>query len=214
MKKFICYLLFIGLHIINYAQADIEGLIEDAESGRDFQQAILADKYFKGEDVTQDYKKALYWFEKSAKQDFALGQIGLGYMYLNGTGVDQDYKKALYWHEKAAIQGFSSSQYLVGILYYQGVGVPKNYEKALYWLEKAAEQGDSEAQFKLGALYVIGKGTPRNLTLAYKWLSLAASDATKNLKATELLDGIEEEMSFQQIAEAQKQASEFKPKGK
>ena len=56
--------------------------------------------YYNGQGVEQDYKKAVYWWDKSAEQGDADAQHNLGLMYDNGQGVEQDYKKAVYWYRK------------------------------------------------------------------------------------------------------------------
>ena len=50
--------------------------------------------YDNGQGVTQDYKQAVYWFEKAATQGLAKAQYNLGLMYSNGQGVTQNYKQA------------------------------------------------------------------------------------------------------------------------
>ena len=48
--------------------------------------------YRDGKGVTQDLKKALYWYEKAAEMGHARAQSNLGQMYGNGEGVAQDDK--------------------------------------------------------------------------------------------------------------------------
>ena len=64
----------------------------------------------KGEGVSQDCKKAIYWYEQSAKQGDASAQYNLALMYDNGEGVIQDYTKAVYWYEQSAKQGEARAQ--------------------------------------------------------------------------------------------------------
>ena len=76
---------------------------------------MLGYMYRDGEGVRQDYKKAIEWTEKAAKQGYVSAQYNLGVMYDNGQGVRQDYKKAKEWYEKAANQGDVDAQYNLGI---------------------------------------------------------------------------------------------------
>ena len=50
--------------------------------------------YYSGEETSQSYEKASYWYEKAAKNNNAKAQMYLGYAYLNGKGVAVDYAKA------------------------------------------------------------------------------------------------------------------------
>ena len=61
--------------------------------------------YRKGNGVTQDEKKAVQWYQKSADQGYPLAQSNLGVMYELGKGVTQNYEKALELYQKAADQG-------------------------------------------------------------------------------------------------------------
>jgi TPR repeat protein len=110
-----------------------------------------------------------------------------------------------------ADQGDRLSQYLLASAYFTGkFDLPKNYAEASKWYLRAANQGLSGAQFILGAMYAKGNGVPRDLVRALMWLNLAM--AQHNPDATETRDRVEGQMSPAQIAEAQKLASEFKPK--
>ena len=51
------------------------------------------------------YKDALGWYKKSAKQGYAPAQSRLGQMYLEGIYVKKDLEKAIFWYEKAQAQG-------------------------------------------------------------------------------------------------------------
>lgn len=61
--------------------------------------------YDNGEGVKQDYIKAFEWYEKAAKQGFAMAQFNIGDMYANGQGVKQDKKIAKEWFGKACDGG-------------------------------------------------------------------------------------------------------------
>ncbi|SQA98058.1 Sel1 repeat [Cedecea neteri] len=57
-------------------------------------QVDLGDMYYSGEETSQSYEKANYWYEKAAKNNNDKAQMYLGYAYLNGKGVAVDYAKA------------------------------------------------------------------------------------------------------------------------
>jgi TPR repeat protein len=57
-----------------------------------------------------NYKKAVEWYEKAAKQGHASAQYNLGAMYENGDGVDQNDSMAMRWYAKAAAQEVEQAQ--------------------------------------------------------------------------------------------------------
>ena len=116
-----------------------------AEFGDKVAQCALAEFYFDGEGVPQDYVKAATWFHKSANQGYAEAQNNLGVCYDNGLGVQKDHLEAARWFVKAAEQGYAKAQYNLGLCYAKGEGVSKDMTEAVKWLRKAAEQGDEDA---------------------------------------------------------------------
>ncbi len=72
---------------------------------------------------------------------------------------------------------------------------------------KAAEQGEAPAQYLLGAMYRFGKGVPQDYAKAYMWLNLVAAAGSEG--ALTLRDSVLENMTPEQIAEAQKLSSEW-----
>jgi uncharacterized protein len=78
-----------------------------------------------------------------------------------------------------------------------------------------ADQGDPFAQFNLGSMYANGHGVPRDYAQAVMWFSLSAKRAPyvalRDL-AVEDRDEVAVKMTPAQRAEAQRLASEWKPK--
>ena len=72
--------------------------------------------YLRGDGVDVNYKKAIEWYEKAAKQGLAQAQINLGLMYENGQGMDQDDSMAMRWYAKAAAQGHEDAQMAISSL--------------------------------------------------------------------------------------------------
>ena len=81
--------------------------------------------YAKGQG-TQDYKQAVYWFKKAAKQGDTAAQLNLGFMYDKGHGVTQDYKEAVYWYEKAARQGDAAARFNLRLIHDKAQGIAQN----------------------------------------------------------------------------------------
>ena len=61
-----------------------------AEQGVVNAQFRLAQMYYEGLGVAQDYKEALKWYRLAAVQGDAEAQRSLGGMYHEGLGVEQD----------------------------------------------------------------------------------------------------------------------------
>ncbi len=87
-----------------------------------------------------------------------------------------------------------------------------DYDTALREFRPLAEQGHAQAQVNLGILYSQGQGVPKDYVLAHMWLNLAEA---KGVKATvKMRDLLEKNMTPAQLAEAQRLAGEWTPKGK
>jgi len=163
-----------------------------------------------------DYATALRLYRALADQGNAEAQYNLGIMYSIGWGVLQDDAEAAKWFRLAANQfrlaadqGDAQAQAGLGQLYYIGRGVPQDYAEATKWFRLAANQSNAEAQAMLGVMYENGQGVPKDDVLAYMWLNLAALQ--RNMFAPKERDDLAQRMTPEQIAEAQKLASEWKP---
>ena len=105
MKKSLLLFLIFRISIIIFAQNSFNDYLEKAKLGNAAAQNRLGLYYEKGQEVTKDYTKAIFWYKKSAEQGHAPAQYNLGDCYLSGNGVSKDYTKAVYWYKKAAEQG-------------------------------------------------------------------------------------------------------------
>ncbi|KAG0001615.1 hypothetical protein BGZ79_004409 [Entomortierella chlamydospora] len=130
--------------------------------------------YYEGQDVPQDYLKAMEWFLKAAKQGHPDAQNKLGYMYQKGQGVQQDWSMAAKWYHAAADQGYAKSQGNLGYMYQNGYGVTQDHAKAVDMYKKAVEQGYIGAHCSLGYMYECGLGVTRDHLEAAKWYKVAA----------------------------------------
>ncbi len=87
-----------------------------------------------------------------------------------------------------------------------------DYETALREFRLLAEQGHAQAQVNLGIIYSQGRGVPKDSVQAYRWYTLAAGqgdDLAGKFKAH-----LEKSMTLDQLAEAQRLARVWEPKGK
>ncbi len=87
-----------------------------------------------------------------------------------------------------------------------------DYDTALKEFRPLAEQGYPLAQATLGFMYAKGEGVPKDYVLAYMWLDLAAAKGVQ--EAVKGRDFLEERMTPDRLAEAQRLAREWKAKGK
>jgi TonB family protein len=79
-----------------------------------------------------------------------------------------------------------------------------------------AQKGDAAAQYDLGAMYHEGRGVPQDYVQAHKWYNLAgAGAAIAQLRdsAIKNRNEVAAKMQQNQIAEAQRLASEWRPRG-
>jgi uncharacterized protein len=175
-----------------------------------------------------DYRTAIWLLQQLGEHGNAVAQFDLGFIFDNGRGVLPDYRAAAKWYRLAAERGHAVAQYQLGTMYANGRGVPRDDVEAAKWIRQAAQQGYAWAEFYLGSALAAGQSVPKNLTLAYMWLSLAAgshyepppgslhtmNDSERRALAdfaTTSRAKLEAQMNSNQIAEAQKLATEWKP---
>lgn len=91
-------------------------------------------------------------------------------------------------------------------------GAVPDYTQAAQWYRKAAEQGNSHAQWCLGGLYYLGHGVPQDYVRAHMWFNLAAAGASDKYRDLMVESKMAAKMTPAQIGEAQRMASEWKPK--
>src|SRR5678816_3112633 len=65
----------------------------------------IAEGYFYGRGMQQDYNKAKEYYELAANNDFPLAQNMLGRIYLKGKNVKKEIQHGIHWLSKAAKQG-------------------------------------------------------------------------------------------------------------
>jgi TPR repeat protein len=171
-----------------------------------------------------NYPTAMRLLRPLADKGNAEAQDYLGTIYTFGEdlGVPRDDAAALTWYRKAANQGYAKAQFNLSFLYMLGRGVPEDQAASTSWARKAANQGYPAGQYMLGLSYLYGVGVPQDYLTAYMWFYLADADKLEGIELAEVVkfkDGIAAgiteaatNMTAAQITEAQKRASEWKPK--
>lgn len=161
-----------------------------AIQGDAYAQADIGESLINGSiGVLPNYKQALYWFNKAAKQGEPLAYLNLAFMYLAGNGVAQNdkmarkyaqlglatYKKKIAHNEYDKYQ-LAEIQYQVANLYFWGVphAVKQNLAKSFQVYLKSANNGFVHSIRQITVMYHYGIGTKKNLAEHYKWSLLLA----------------------------------------
>jgi TPR repeat protein len=131
------------------AQATISDLKARAEAGDRAATRQLAEAYYLGKDVPQDFGEAARWFRAAADGDQsasqAAAQYNLGVLYANGQGVDRDQREAARWYRASAEQGNTDAQFNLAVFYMNGVGVGRDLVQSYRWFALAAKAGDRDS---------------------------------------------------------------------
>lgn len=158
--------------IVDFNEAFI-WCLKAAEHG--FEDAIYQTgmDYYHGYGVTQNYEKAVYWWEKASSNNI-YAKYNLGVCYERGLGVKTDYKKAFEYYKLTADKGDADAQENLAILYESGKGTNQNYKLAFKYFSLAAAQGKQNSIYNLGVFYFNGYGVKKNKNLAFKYYEIAA----------------------------------------
>lgn len=206
--------------------ADLPTIAELQKAGPEIEQAAhrgdtkaeykLGTMYLTGIYVQLDYNQAAIWYRKAAEKGDPKAQYALSNMYLHEHApFPLDHSQGEMWLRKAAEHGEPKAEFDLGNMYFHGNGVTRDYVQAAKWYRKAADHGEAFAQSALGNMYLAGDGVPRDYLESYFWFSLSAAYGTTeigNSIAKSLLNSIEKKLTKEQIAEAQKRASVWKPR--
>ena len=191
----------------------VKYLRKAAEQGLARAQCLLALDYANGFGVKPDKAEAARWLRRAADQGLPEAQFDLGMCYANGDGISKNAVEAAALYRKAAEQGLPDAESELGSCYLEGNGVPKGIPEGLKWTRRAADQGFAPAQNTLGLCYLKGTGVPKDYLQAYKWFNLAAAKGDERADEARVnLAAAERYLKPDQIAEAQRMASEFKPR--
>lgn len=161
-----------------------------AEAGDTEAQDILGLCYFRGNGVTRDVEKAVYWYTKASELGHAAAQLKLALCYsgdINAWKIGTDPSRAVYWLEKSAMQGNACAQYNLGVCYIEGFGVEKNAKKAVELFQIAADAEYLPAQYNLGVCYKYGIGVEPDDEIAQYWNERYYSSKKPELRNLDIL---------------------------
>jgi hypothetical protein len=125
------------------------------------------------DNVQNNAKESIKWFEKSAEQGFVPAMYWLGESYNGKLGSLPNYNKAAYWYKKAAQAGEAQAQEALAEMYEEGNGVLQDYSMAFMWRLKAAEQDNLYAMIRVGLDYCSGTAVKQDFVKSKYWLSKA-----------------------------------------
>lgn len=178
----------------------------EAAQGNMNAQLAIGIMYEMGQGVAKDNVEAARWYKLAAAKGNAGAQFNLASMYYHGRGVAVNVKEAVRLFKLAGEQGDQNAQVFLAVMYINGDGINAHDDvEAVRWYKLAAAQGNVDAQFYLASMYFGGLGVAQDYVRAHMWSNLASiRQQTFILKR----DAIASAMTPQQIAEAQKLATE------
>jgi uncharacterized protein len=143
-----------------------------------------------------------------------VGMRAIGELYARAVDayVKGNYDTAARLMRPLANKGDAQAQFIVGYANF----INLNYSAAVKWYQRAADQGHADAQYTLGEMYLGGLGVQQSNMQAYVWFTLAAdnNDPLSDTRddAAQNRDLVAAKMATEQIAEARRLISEWKPK--
>lgn len=191
--------------------AGVALLRKSAEQGVASAQYNLGLSYQYGWGVAQNEIAAVAWFQKAAAQNESAANFWVGRAREMGLGLPRSEELAVSSYRKGADLGDAAAQFALGAMYSAGRGgLPASAAEMLHWTALAADQGLSAAMYNLGVIYEKGLGVPADYGSAHVWFNLAAARGV--VEAQEGRGRVEKLMAPNQIAEAQRRSSEWRPK--
>ncbi len=139
----------------------------------------------------------------------------IGDAYYYGHWVSRDYAEAGRWYRRAAASGNAMAASTLGDMYYYGRDVPQDYAGAVTWWQTAADRGVAIAQLNLSVMYANGDGIEQDYVKSHMYANLAAAHLPLGEDrdiAVKNRDIIAKTLTPAQLAEAQRLASEWRPK--
>ncbi|GBC22567.2 kinase-like domain-containing protein [Rhizophagus irregularis DAOM 181602=DAOM 197198] len=130
--------------------------------------------------ITQNFKKAFYWYEKAANNGNIMAVYNLGRCYKNGMGVKRDCNRAFKLLKQSAEGGYLRGITMLGVCYEIGVGTKIDKQKAFELYQKSANLGELVAQYNLGIMYEFGKGITKDINKAIYWYGKCAEQGDQD----------------------------------
>ncbi|WP_082633334.1 SEL1-like repeat protein [Lacimicrobium alkaliphilum] len=154
--------------------------------GSDISPANLGYIYETGKHgTTINNRKALHYYEISAKRNNPQGMNNLATFYRYGIEVQQDLRKAfvLYTNSAKANNEFALNN--LANMYLNAEGVQQDYGKAFELFERSSSLNFPDAIHSIGAMYFHGLGVEKNYSKAVEYLT-RSSDLGNSSSSNEL----------------------------
>jgi TPR repeat protein len=111
-----------------------------AKAGFAWAQYKLGEFYYSGDEgYPVDYVRAAEWYEKSARNGHAKGQLATGIAYRRGQGVGRSTSTAIYWMKKSAAQSHGLAMYNLALVYQETGDAIEAYAWALLGRDHSEE---------------------------------------------------------------------------
>ena len=122
-------------------------LLEHAKNGNADAMFEVGKYYEAGDYTEQNWKEAIYWYEKAIENNHPRAMLYLGRILLGGINIlKADIPRALTLIEQAANAGDAESQFQLGILFENGEAVEQDLPSAIRWYQAAAQQKYPDAK--------------------------------------------------------------------
>ncbi|HEX7289262.1 MAG TPA: tetratricopeptide repeat protein [Candidatus Angelobacter sp.] len=148
----------------------------------------LAVIYEKGDEVPQDYPRALKLYRELAATGLKFGfahqqaEFKICEFYALGRGVPQDYTEAKFHCKRVAGEGHRLAKVTLGRMAAKGLGSEVNLKEAEEWFRSAAAAGDLQGVLELGNLK-LQIGSHDAVQEAYFWFYVAGMQGIKEADA-------------------------------
>ncbi|HBO38579.1 MAG TPA: hypothetical protein DD638_07925, partial [Pasteurellaceae bacterium] len=143
--------LWIIFTVKNYHTMSVAELEKYANKNDPKAQLTLGYRYYMGQEVSQDYQKAMELYLKSAALGNARAMYNIGILYIEGSGVKKDIDKVIEWNERSLKAEPTNVAAMNNLAW--AYAHNQNYTKAMELYTKAAEKGHLGAQTGVAWLY-------------------------------------------------------------
>lgn len=163
--------------------------------------------YYRGElGVKRDESQAAEYFRKGADIGEPNALFNLSRLYFQGAGVPRDEKRAHKLLQQAAAQDHILALNSLGALYSKHTASEGKLQGQAYF-ERSAALGNAVGLYQTGMSYLHKGPDADNLKTAHKYFNLAS--ARGHTLAKEALQSLTEQLSAQDLAQAQEAAQAF-----
>jgi len=176
------YLYMNGFAVSESYRVAFKLFSDAAELGNKDAMYSLANGYYMGEWLEQDFDLAVHWY-REVEMVMDDGPVRTGVEALRQSA------EAMALLEDGAVNGIISDQIALAKRYAED-GFVQNLEKSMRWFRAAAEQDDLDSQLQVAGMYQSGQGGVPDSREAHFWYSIAlARGAAEATRPREVLAG-------------------------